>query len=70
MIEFTAYCPCCGEHVTARYAGFAATSVEVEMCSTLRAVEPISYTRMFRRSAVVQVTGPELRHKTGLVTFG
>lgn len=42
------YCPCCAEPVAMRDAGFSATTVELEACSTLRA-EGIT-SRTFRKS--------------------
>jgi hypothetical protein len=71
-MSFTIFCTCgCGEAVEASDAGFAATSVEVEACPTLRAAGVVSST--IRKSAAYAAAVPASAgwsHKDGLVTFG
>jgi hypothetical protein len=57
MTTFTIACPCgCGETLTARDAGFTATSVEVDACSK-RAGEGIASFNM-RKSAAYAAANP------------
>lgn len=70
-MTFTIACPCCGEAVEARDAGFAAVTVTVAACSARRA-EGIASVEMRKSAAYAaahQGAGP-VRHTTGLVTFG
>ena len=63
-------CPCCGQTVEGRYAGFAATSVEVDACESKRSTGIVSYT--MRKSAAFAAVEPEpvYRHRDGFITFG
>lgn len=68
MAQFSAPCPCCGQQVEVRDAGFAATTVEVTACDRQRAAGVVSWTA--RKSTFAVVRTEVVRHTTGLVTFG
>lgn len=67
---FTVRCACgCGEVVTATDEGFAATSVAVEACATLRAGGAVSQTVRKSAAYAAAVAEPVIRHREGLVAF-
>jgi hypothetical protein len=69
-VSITIACPCCGQAVEARYAGFESTTVEVVACDSQRAVGIVSWT--MRKSAAFAAVVPEpvYRHRDGFVTLG
>jgi hypothetical protein len=70
-MNFKAICPCgdCdGETVEARTGGFTATTTETEACSVMRKAGLVAAS--WRKTVVVEVVEPPMRHKDGLIAFG
>lgn len=71
MVTFRINCPCCGQTVEATDTGFAATSVLVAACDTLRSRGVSSYLLRKSEAFALEVVGEDiLVHKSGLVAFG
>ena len=69
-MDFNIFCPCCGQQVVARDAGFSATTVTVEACSTQRAAGVVSWECRKSVAYAAIVPQPVLRHRDGFVSFG
>lgn len=69
-MHFQISCPCCGQIVEARDAGFAATTVDVVACDRQRAAGVVSWTMRKSAAFAAAVPAETLRHKSGLVSFG
>lgn len=69
-MTFSIHCPCCGQVVEARDAGFAATSVEVDACESKRSTGIVSWTMRKSMAFAAIVPEPVYRHRDGFVTFG
>lgn len=69
-MTFSIHCPCCGQVVEARDAGFTATTVTVVACDRQRTAGVHSWE--CRKSVAYEAIVPEpvLRHRDGFVTFG
>lgn len=67
---FSIFCPCCGQVVEARDAGFTATAVEVVACTAQQAVGVVTWTMRKSAAYAAVVPAETLRHTTGLVTLG